>query len=51
MFWLQDLKERDHSEYISIDEKIIFEWILWKEGGKLWAGCIWLRVETSGGLL
>jgi len=22
-----------------------------KQGGKLWTGCIWLRIETSGGLL
>jgi hypothetical protein len=22
-----------------------------KQGGKMWTGCIWLRIETSGGFL
>jgi hypothetical protein len=26
-------------------------WVLRKYGGKLWTGCIWLRIRTSGGLL
>jgi hypothetical protein len=29
---------------------IILEWILGKQGGKVWTGCIWLRRGTSGGL-
>jgi hypothetical protein len=29
----------------------LVEWILEKYGRKLWTGCIWLIVETSGGLL
>jgi len=31
--------------------KIILEWILGKYGGKMWTGCIWLRIETRGRLL
>jgi hypothetical protein len=50
-FLLENLKGRDHSEYLGIDGKIILEWILGKKGGKLWTGCIWLRIGTSGGLL
>jgi hypothetical protein len=34
-----------------VDEKIILEWILGKYVGKVWTGCIWLRIGTSGGLL
>jgi hypothetical protein len=34
-----------------VDGKIILEWILANYGGKLCTGCIWLRIETSGGLL
>jgi hypothetical protein len=30
-----DLKERDHSGDLGIDEKIILEWILKKQGGKV----------------
>jgi hypothetical protein len=26
-------------------------WILRKEGGKVWSGCIWLTTGTSGRLL
>jgi hypothetical protein len=36
---------------LGVDRKIILEWILGKLGGKLWIGCIWLRIEASGGLL
>jgi len=34
-----------------VDGKIILEWILGKQGRKLWTGWIWLRTETSGRLL
>jgi hypothetical protein len=30
--------------------RIISEWILGKEGGWVWTGCIWLRIGTTGGL-
>jgi hypothetical protein len=33
------------------DGKIILEWILGKCDGKIWVGCIWLRIGTSGRLL
>ena len=29
----------------------ILEWVLKKSVGRAWTGLIWLRVETSGGLL
>jgi len=28
LFWLEKLKERDHSENLSVDGKIILQWIL-----------------------
>jgi hypothetical protein len=31
--------------------KIILEWILGKQGGKMWTGCIWLRIGASDWLL
>jgi len=31
--------------------RIILEWIVGKQGGKVWTGCIWLRTRISGGLL
>jgi hypothetical protein len=45
------LKERDHSEDVGVDGKIILESILGKRGGKLWTECIWFTTGTSGRLL
>jgi hypothetical protein len=38
---LKNLKERDHLEELGVDVRIIE-----KYGGKLWTGCIWLRIGT-----
>jgi len=42
---------KGHLEDVGVDGKIILERILGKYGGKVWTGCIWLRIGTSGGLL
>jgi hypothetical protein len=47
----EHLKGSDHSEDLGVDGKIILEWILGKQGGKLWTGFIWVGIGTSGGLL
>jgi hypothetical protein len=39
-FWSENLKGRDHSEDLGMDGKIILEWILGKQGDKLWTRCI-----------
>jgi hypothetical protein len=36
---------------LGVDGKIKLKWILGKQGGKLWTGCIWLRIQTSGWML
>jgi len=51
IFWLENLKGRDHSEELGIDGKIIIEWILGKKSGKVWTEGIWLRIGISGRLL
>jgi hypothetical protein len=38
-------------EDMGIDGKIILEWFLGIYGGKMWTGCIWLSIGTSGRLL
>jgi len=50
-FWLVNLRERDHLQDLGEEDRIMLNWILGKEGGKLWVGFIWLRIRTSGGLL
>jgi len=37
-------------EDLVIDGRMILEWILGKQGWKVWTGFIWLRMGTSGGL-
>jgi hypothetical protein len=51
VFYLENLKGRDHSEDLDVDGKLIQESILGKYGGKFWTECIWLRIRTNGGLL
>jgi len=48
IFWLENLKGRDHLEDLGTDGKIILELIAGKLGRKIWAGFICLRLGTSG---
>jgi len=38
-------------ENLGVDGKIILKWILGRWGGKMWIGCIWLRIRINGGHL
>jgi hypothetical protein len=51
IFSLENLKGRDYSEDLDIDEKIKSECTLGKQGANVWTGFIWLRTRTSGRLL
>jgi hypothetical protein len=44
-------EEKRPMEDLGVYSKIILEWILGKQGGKVWIGFMWLSIETSGGLL
>jgi hypothetical protein len=44
------LKGKDHLKDLYVDGKIILEWILEKEDGKVWSGLNWLWIENSGEL-
>jgi hypothetical protein len=50
-FLSENLKSRDHSEDLDVYGRIILEFMLGKQGEKLWTGCIWLRTGTSGRVL
>jgi hypothetical protein len=45
----EDLKERDHSEGILLDETILLKWIIKKLDGKAQTGLSWVRTGTCGG--
>jgi hypothetical protein len=47
----ESVKGRGHSEDLGVDGRIILEWILVKQCGKVSTGCIWLRKLTTGGPL
>jgi hypothetical protein len=42
---------RDHFEDLGREGKVILEWILRKLGGKVWTGCIWLRIGSGSALV
>jgi hypothetical protein len=48
-FALQKLKGTDLSEDLGVDGKIKSHWIFGKWGGRLWTGCILLRIGASEG--
>jgi hypothetical protein len=41
-------KERDHLKKLGLVRKTMLEWILEKQRGKMWTGCICLRIGHSG---
>jgi hypothetical protein len=49
--WLRNEKERGHLEDLGIDGREILKVSLWWWDEKAWAGFMWVRLGTSGGLL
>ena len=45
------MRERDHLEDPSIDERIIIRWIFRKRDSGVWTGSSWLSIGTGGGHL
>jgi hypothetical protein len=46
-----NFRERDYLEDTGVDVRITLKWILQVCDGNSWAGLIWLRIGTDGGLL
>jgi hypothetical protein len=44
LFWLENMKGRDHLEDVGIDVRIILKWIMKQYGVRLWTCFIWLRM-------
>jgi hypothetical protein len=42
---------KNHLEDLDVDRKMILEWIVGTWDVKVWTGCMWHRIGTSGGLL
>jgi hypothetical protein len=47
---VENLKVRDNSEDLGIDEEVILERLLRKWDGKMWTGFFWARIGIGGGL-
>jgi hypothetical protein len=43
IFWSENLKERDHSEDLVVDGRILLEWIM----EIVWEGVDWMRDVTD----
>jgi hypothetical protein len=50
-FRSENVKGKYHSEDLSVDMKIILDWIFGKWGESIWTGCTGLTIGTSDGLL
>jgi hypothetical protein len=50
-FWWGNLKEGGHWEDPGMDGRITIKMHLQDMGWEAWAGSIWLRIGTDGGLL
>jgi hypothetical protein len=46
-FWRGDLSERDHSEDVVVDGRIILKLVL--QWDRSWTGLVWLGIGTGGG--
>jgi hypothetical protein len=50
-FTSENLKGKGHAKDLGVDRKIIMGLILGKQDSKVWAGFIYPRIGTTGGLL
>jgi hypothetical protein len=44
----ENLKEPDRFGDLTVDGRIILNWILKKYVGRCWSGFTWLKIKTSG---
>jgi hypothetical protein len=49
--WLVGLKARDHWEDLDVCGRITLKWTLGRQGSIGQTGFIWLRIQSSGGLM
>jgi hypothetical protein len=42
-YWSESLKGRNYLEDLDVNGRIMLEWILEKQGGKVWTALIWLK--------
>jgi hypothetical protein len=48
---LENLTVKDLLDDLGSDGRIALKWMLMKYGGRVWIGFIWLRMESSIGIL
>jgi hypothetical protein len=47
----ENLKQRDHSETLHIDGRVVMKWNLKGKDSMVWTRFMWLRMDTTGRLL
>jgi hypothetical protein len=47
IFWFQNVRGKDHLEDLGVDGRITEERIFKNQFGKVWTGCMWLRIWTN----
>jgi hypothetical protein len=47
-FWLQNLKKVELFGNVNIDGRMLLKWFIIKPDMRVWTGCIWLSLGTSG---
>jgi hypothetical protein len=50
-FWWENLKQRDHSETLDIDGRVILKWNLKEKDSMVWTRFMWLRIGIIRRLL
>jgi hypothetical protein len=47
---LESINERDHSEDLGVDGRIMFKYVLEKQDVRVWSGFVWIRIGISSGM-
>lgn len=50
-FGVEYLKNKNCTEYVGVDWRILLKWMFKRENRKSWTGCMWRRLRTFGSIV